>query len=386
MLRFALTFLTSAVLASQAWAGPTAWNALDSDDTAWFYNRPGITLPEIEADTIACREFANAAVSGGQTAAYQNFGLAGGILVGLNSGAPVAWHHDNCMIARGYRRYTTSDRNLRAFADRYEVMTEQERMALISGETPPDSVLSRQWANDYWTGADPVGNPSRRIEMRAGATFDVAFQELEPADMTAPISLGADQVLLIFSVQFDGPSQRRGATLQFTRDDRTSGRPDRASIGRNGSQRWPMIRATVRERDIPADGGPVQFAFVAPAGFYSLSGLQAYGAMPMNICMGTLAFDATPGSVLDLGSYTFARSNRFERFAGAEPFSIQVHLDVDNARRQLAIFPDLVERVRAAPYENGFVRPCGWYNEALRPVYGIDMPGAPWPGETVTSE
>lgn len=376
MFRLASLLTISVLLASDALAGPTMWNSLDSDNAAWFYNRPGVTLDALGADTSACQRYADAAVSGAAEDGFAHHGVAGAIIVGLNSGAPTAWHLDNCMIARGYRRFTASDGNLLAFATRFESMSDEQRLALVSAETPLEGSLTRQWENAYWRGASGW-NTERRVEMRAGAVSESPYR-LEPVDAASPITLGPDQVLLMFSMQF-GPGERdllRWGAVQFTHDNRQTGMPERTAVGRNGALRWPAVSAELRARGIPADNSPVLFVFVAPAGFYTLSSLQAFGEAPLNACMGTLAFDASPGSVLYLGNFSFEQdADRSAGMADIQRYNLEIEFDaIEAVRSSVGV---LGARLQRAPYVNRFVRPCSWPNQGARPVYGLDIPGAP---------
>lgn len=211
-----------AVMCGDAFAGPIAFNTLDTDDLAWFYNKPGITLEQLSADTTACGVFAGSVMNPTGSVSSGNYGMTGAVLFALNSGAPTRALLDHCMIARGYRRFNTADRNTRTFADRYEAMSEAERLALASSETPPEGTLARTWANDYWIPEPAADSAPRYVEMRPGYQ-EFAPTNLQAVDLNAPIVVGPDQTLVILSIQV-GSERTRGGAVQFTRDNPETGR------------------------------------------------------------------------------------------------------------------------------------------------------------------
>jgi hypothetical protein len=368
---------TLAVVSGDAFAGPIAFNALDTDDMAWFYNKPEITLEQLRADTQACGTFANVVMNqGGGT---PSGGLTGSVLFALNAGAPTRALLDHCMIARGYRRFNTADRNMRTFVTRYEAMSDAERLALASNETPPEGTLARAWANDYWIPEPASETTPRYVEMRPGFQEFAPFS-LQAVDLNAPIAVGADQALVILSLQAVGPT--RGGVIQFTRDNPETGAADRVRMGQSGNRRWPMISATLRERDASAE--PTYFAFLAPAGFYAHSSAQARGTVSSQLCMGTIAFTAAPNAVLFLGNFVIERGSERTRMPYSDGFGVRVEMtDLTNVRQQLAASPDLAARLENADYRNGFVRQCVYGTPiGISPVHGFDIPGVPWIEQT----
>lgn len=357
-----------ATVCGDAFAGPIAFNALDTDDMAWFYNKPGITLEQLNTDTEACGRFASLVMN--------PMNEPGGLLFALNSGAPTRALLDHCMIARGYRRFNTADPNTRTFLSRYEAMSDAERLALAANETPPEGTLARAWANDYWIPELPADTTPRYIEMRPG------FQEFAPhalreIDLSRPIVVGDDETLVIVSIQA-GSEQTRGGMIQFTRDNPETGAPDRVRMGENGSRRWPIIRAQLRERDATAE--PRYFAYLAPSGFYDLLSVQARATASSQLCMGTIGFTAAPNAVLFLGNFVIERGLERTRMPYSEGFGVRVEMtDLANVRQQLAASPDLAARLENADYRNGFVRQCVYGGPiSISPVHGFDIPGAPW--------
>ena len=362
-----------AAVSGDAFAGPIAFNALDTDDMAWFYNKPGITLEQLNADTSACGVFATTVMNqGGGTPAG---GLTGSILFALNAGAPTRSFLDHCMVARGYRRFNTADRNMRTFVARYEAMSAEERLALAGSETPPEGTLARAWANDYWIPEPPAETTPRYVEMRAGF-LEFAPSSLQAVDLSAPITIGADQTLVILSLQAIG--ETRGGMIQFTRDNPETGAADRVRMGQGGNRRWPMISAALRERDVSDE--PTYFAFLAPAGFYAHSSASARGATPSQLCMGTIAFNAEPSAVLFLGNFVIERGSERTRMPYSDGFGVRVEMtDLANVRQQLVASPDLAARLQNADYRNGFVRQCVYGTPiGISPVHGFDIPGVPW--------
>jgi hypothetical protein len=362
-------------LAQSAFAGPIQRNALDTDNMAWFYNRPGVTPDQLARDTSECEIFSRAMMGDAEGRAFASHGLVGAVLVAANQDAPLRAATDDCMIARQYRRFTTVDRNYAAFVARYNAMSEDVRLALASSETPPEGTLARQWGNDFWSVDETRDVPRPPIVMRPRSLDrDIPIEQLHQVDLARPISLAPDQALLIFSIQPTPAGESHGGALRFTRDDRYSGMPALVSTDPNGGRRrWPTIQTVHRARD----GAATEFAYVVPAGFYSFAGAWTIGGFMVDFCMGTVAFDVAPGAVLHLGNYVMARGNqRIASLYGAPGVGVRIDpVDLDAARARLAASPELAARLAQVSYQNGFVRAC---TMPIMSSYGFDMPGAPW--------
>lgn len=366
-------------LASTASAGPIVFNSIDSDDEAWFYNKPGITLAQLDQDFSDCQSFGQAMQSG-DGAAYTGHGIAGALIVAANSAAPIRAFADNCMIARGYRRFRPAEHNQHAFLRRYQTLDEAHRLALASEETPPEGTISRAWDNGYLVDAathaqQPLPRPPLDMRIRDRTYFPV--ENLEQAALSAPISLGPDQALLIMTLRSGSADAPRGGVIEFSRHVRETGMPSPFATRPGGHRmRLPVAQAALAGADV-GDEQHV-FAWIVPAGYYALSGIWSVGGFRTSMCMGTPAFNAEPGAVLYLGDYAITRGGaNMPIIFGMPGANVSFAAgNLDEARVRLSASPDLAGRLALADYQNGFVRACPW--EAIFAQYGLDLPGMAW--------
>jgi hypothetical protein len=358
------------LLCSTALAGPVSVSDVDGDDKGWFYNRPGVTLAEAAADWQACQDFA-VAMTGTRPTGY-GAGLFTDVLDAIEDVGQGRAFADDCMTALGYRRFDTHDPDIRAFETRVHSMTEAEQLALVSDEAPPEGTLARSWSNTLWT-RDPSDELSleRRLPRRpfapVGATANSEY--VEPLDPHQPISLAADQALVLITLGWDSPSHSRPG-INFARVNETSGLPDAVPWGRSGRPTWVSIQADVGRRARGA-GAPwtTHLAYVVPAGTYALMDAAASAGV-FQLCLGTIAFTVEPGAVLDLGEVMIRPGSQ----ESGTPFSLRfARPNLESDRALLAGAPDLAARLAAVQYRDEFTIACvpGYF-----PPYGIDLPGA----------
>lgn len=153
---FTIAALISILLAANhASGGPIHPRDLDPDDLAWFYNRPGATPEQVTADATECAAFGRRLF--GPPIANPDAAMTGvvpAIMLGIVTAGPVVAYTDDCMIARGYRRFNVAGTTQRSFSERVSAMPAEIQAALAGADTPPEGALARQWANTYWIAAD----------------------------------------------------------------------------------------------------------------------------------------------------------------------------------------------------------------------------------------
>jgi len=366
------------VMAGSAVAGPLAPNALDGDDNGCFYNRPGTGVAEARADLQYCRMFGNS-MTPRSTGAGAAYGLVGALVEVAVAEAmaqgPVRAHTDDCMISLGYRRFSTSDTSIQAFTERFDRMDQATQDAYAGAETPPEGTLAREWTNSYWLAADgdaPASAESRSVRPVMGTATQVQMNRgVEAED---PIAPGPQDAVFVVTLRYASDGRER-PSLAFSRDQIDTGMPHMAPIGRNNRMRWPVLEARM---DRPARNatGPraQQFVFVAPAGSYTFSA-AASGTATTQFCLGTIAFTAAPGEVLDLGEFVIEPGQHIA-IASAPPALFGLRLNAPNIeadRAVLARAPDLAARLQPATFVNGVARGC---QVSGAPLYGFDLPGA----------
>ncbi len=368
------------VLLSSAAAGPLPKDALDSDSMAWFYNRVGATVGEASADKQACHQFAEN-MTAGTTGAGASQGLLGvlveSVVDSIRDAGPKAAYVDDCMIARGYRRFVVGGR-MDDFIARTLSLSPEERGAYVGSEAPPEGRLARTWANSYWIGAEdePAPPANRRVEAIA-LPFAAPTHRIRMVRADDPTVAGPNDAVLVLSLRREGPGNS-GSYIVFTRDNPETGLPARTTVGSSQRLRWPMFQPQYARPDA---SGASHFVYIVPAGTYALANSFAGPFMLTQFCLGTVAFTAEPGAVLHLGEYVI-RAERGEPSELAPPARLGIRInepDLDAGRALLARAPEIAARLQGATYTNGFRHACQPYPGVALPVYGIDNPNLGWP-------
>lgn len=364
-------------------AAPLPPNSLDTDEKAWFYNRPGATHAEALADLEACLAFGSAAAprASGAGAAYGLIGALVGVVVAeMMSKGPARAISDDCMISLGYRRYDTTDENMAAFTARFTRMDADARAALMGGETPPDGVLARQWVNSYWLRKDGDA-PEQAFRGRVGRPMPMKFvpsTNIKPVETGAAIAPKPNEAVVVATIRYEGEGNVR-PLLSFTRDNRQTGQADPTPIGPRQHSRWAVFNVrAAKPSDVPA-GGATRQVFVIPSGFYGLASASA-GLAYSNFCLGTVGFEAAPGAVIDLGEIVVRRgSGEVNPLAPTSAFQLRIGAgNAEASRASLARAPDLAARLAPVALHNGFSRGCTIMGTVAPIAYGFDVPGAAW--------
>jgi hypothetical protein len=361
-------------LSVTAQAGPIKPSVLDSDDRAWFYNRVGVSSDESRRDRQECEVFGGMMV--GSTATVPGpYGLVGDVIAAIASAGLKVAYVDDCMMSKGYRRFDLVGTRLRAFADRTAALPPEKLEAYFSADVPPEGVLGRHWSNSYWVakaGEPPELSP-RRFTPKA-ITVQTANDWKQPnwakpVQAGAPLVAAGDQAILLIRLASSGGNARLGF-------DRRTAEGDAAFVQNGGHRQWPGIEPVIKTATKPQT-----FAFAVPSGIYSLAYFGISRKDYSTFCYGTLAFEAGPGQVIDLGDFTIEPGGmpvdplspepgtrlRIDRPLMSPERLTEMGLDAPGAK---AINPVLAE------YYNLFPRKCQLFSRA----YGLDIPGAPtWP-------
>lgn len=153
-------------------------------------------------------------------------------------------------------------------------------------------------------------------------------------------------------------------------------------MGRAARPTWVSLQVDVdRRRRGAVAPWTTQQIFVAPAGTYALRDAAAEVdgwavVAAVQFCLGTVAFHAEPGSVLDLGEITIRPGPHRVEGAPPAPFSIRIAPpNIESDRALLARAPELAARLTTAQYRNGLTHACMPQGRYF-PPYGFDLPGA----------
>lgn len=355
-------------------AGPLAGGALDSDDAAWFYNRPGATLEQVGADQAECRSFGGRMM--GSTTPFQDrqYGLVGMIVGDIAAAGPTVAYADDCMMSKGYRRYNLPGMRMTTFMEQLRRLPLPTQRLYAGGETPPEGTLARVWVNDYWLGDEGASLRNSRSVTPVAPPVETFNSLGRPhrirATEGAPSAPSGDNALVLVTVH--GPTGRAMANFELMNP--VSGLGVRVPVG--GRERWPSFEASTDN-----DQRTAQLAFVIPAGVYALSQARTGRYDFTDFCLGTIAFEARAGEVIDLGEITVVRGDAVVDPQSPPPETRLriVQPSIDAARAQVLGAAALADRLQAASYRNGFPRQCRLFGR----IYGVDMPGAAdWiPGE-----
>lgn len=332
----------------------------DPEEVAWFYNRPGATLAEVDADTQACAVLLSDMRGGPRGGAY---GLVGHAIATAMIEASTDTVVDDCMIARGYRRFDIAGEAMRSFAERLQAMSEAQRAALVGDEAPPEGVLARRRSNEVW-----IQRPGEAVaELR---DFTPRIMGAIPEGVNnwgrerGTIEVGPNEAVVIASLRSTTGDL---AVSTFVRIDPETGDFAPTVLGRRPLLTWIALRTRSREPEPPR-------AFVVPAGTYAMVNLDM-----LQLCLGTIGFTIEPGTVVNVGVISVDE----EPTASIDPLAPQpmrrVRIDVAERASQAPAFvlpPELSTRESEAAFFNGVPYPC---TRGVRAA-GLAMPGAPYRG------
>lgn len=142
-----LFFLASLAAAGSAHAADPAVAARDHGT---YFNRPGATLAQEQADFDGCMKLADKTVPSARSGSGGLMGaLVAGVASGIRKGEERQRNLETCMVVRGWREiYLTQPE-----ADALKAAVDKDKLAamnpLVGAETIGTGMVGRVWANDF---------------------------------------------------------------------------------------------------------------------------------------------------------------------------------------------------------------------------------------------
>ena len=361
----------SALSGGTAAAGPIDTATFSTGQFAWFYNRPGVAVADMEADLEACGQFGTRlasrfiSVSTGAVASMAEDWAADYLAV---------MYVDECMMSLGYRRFNIRDESPPSFRRRFQEMPPEMQSPYIGAETPPEGELARRWVNSYWLPAEgeQTGSDTRRFMPRAprASALRSKARFVRSRAISGPLTLNPGEAVVVMSLR--SPSGV-GAYVQFERQDPETGEAGLLYV--DNRARWPGFEARVPFSQTHAS----RFAFIVPEGVYVLGQVQVGSEGATSFCLGTAAFQVQAGDVVDLGDYVVQRwSRRVDQHTPAPNVRMRIDQPEITAERALTL---IGAQAQATPiparYFNRFPRVCpGHFLPGAHHIYGFEIPGA----------
>jgi len=372
MRRFISLFLGPVFLMSfavPASAGPVIIKDFKRSKSAWFYNKPGATVQDVNLDEHNCTAFGHYMFHMSpydKDDPYLNDpGPGGAIIVGAVSSGPIRGTKDDCMMSLGYKRYNTKDDTLKDFLDRYNLLSEDEKNQYHGDVTPPEGTLHRQWVNTFWIPAEgePKAEPESRNYLPVRQDLPkgkfIRWDKMK-ANKTMPvIGEGEEAAIVIAKIK---PVSEKPAEIRFMRVDDLN-ELDGPSTEKQKNKK--LVVLTLSQKNKKLDEYAV---FKVPAGHYALNAVRHHA-----MCMKTVVFKAKSGQTIYLGDYTGYRNETQVHPLAPTPRA-RFRLDTGNldaVKTDLNLSTDLI----AADYQNNFPMKCpGAIGEKM---YGVSFPGRP---------
>jgi hypothetical protein len=338
---------------------------LDSDDMAWFYNREGATAEQAAGALRECASFGNRMALVGQSDPQQ-YGLTGMGLMAIVSAGPRVAYADDCMMARGYRRFNVAGVGLRRFQERLQQSSPEVLNAYAGAATPPEGVPARVWVNSYWLPAAGKADPTpeaRDFAPYAATLQEVGWREtrtIRALDDDAQAAIGSNQALVVATVR-----STTGAGLRFDRAE-----PDTGMLS-IVDRKWLSFEVRTTNNDT----GVKRVAYVVPAGTYALGAAWTWRwANGSEFCLGTVAVQVEAGQVVDLGEFALDRAGPALALTTEPRARLRIDQPAPDGAR-VGLFSNWLSgrELTQARYFNQFPRHCRLNTRS----YGFDMPGAP---------
>lgn len=360
------------MLAPLSHAGPLKPDVLDADDVAWFYNRPGVTSADMTSDLSACQTFGRSMFGSNQPDNGMSYGLVGAIMGEIAAAGPMVAYTDDCMIMKGYRRFTIANERLKTFAARLESLPAETQALYFGAESPPEGTMTRHWVNTYWLAAPGddlfVGSqPTALPKAPDVPTYNRWGQpkSIKPTPSGIRPVAGPGEAVVVMTVK---APMGTGAIIHFER--RTSdGAADLRIDGKRKT--FPGFEAIVpKAKSLTSEA--VRFSFVVPEGIYALSMARTGRYDFTTFCLGTVALRIRAGEVVDLGDFAMIPAHQPVDPMAPAPL-VQFRIDqplTDEARASVLGFGGVA--LTRATYLNGFPRQCPLFAR----IYGFHLPGA----------
>ncbi|MBB4084331.1 hypothetical protein [Brevundimonas lenta] len=308
-----------------------------------FYNRPGATVAEHNAELARCAADTWFGEDGQE---FRRMGLAYELFWGGTARAVPVVKTENCMIARGWRVFELESAEGAAVAGLSGAALAERAGPWLGAETPPGRLVrsfTNQLArpNGYGTASRPrpasPGHISLKIFMEGDASVELPLLDLRAVfkqpraktlrwpQLPEPAPGNAIVIMRLSGTHY---------ALAFEQDVEDSaplGQSFGAMPSRNG--RWVAVEV--------------------PAGRWRIARIQS-----LNLCFGSPAFEVAAGEVVYAGHFDTA---------GA-----RLGPDLDLAPVRAAVQGPVVERLRPAVYRNGSTGDCNMPNIG----YALEFPGA----------
>lgn len=357
--------------------------ARDLKDTR-FYNKPGATRAEYDADWQTCRLIARGSRTPSGTATYVynpayvspmaagiGAGLGGLIGSAIVEGEQRRANRRSCLLIKGWRLVELPA----ADSTRLAAMADAERSAFFDRMVGAETVEGKITARDGFTQAD---DPSLKLDAPlAGPGVVWTGKKVDPA---APVALGEGEGAVVFGFRrVDAPSLGRSASVQFYRYDVEKRdivyRPRDAK--KTGDTTTYIL--DVKSADKKA-GYEVQVHRIT-AGDYVINAMTPPGqpGLPFSTnCFGAPTFHVGKGEVVYVGDfvpYINARLSSGARYDGLNHTSFP-----DDARQTLAASqPVLAEAMKPAVLRNGATYACAGQMMTRWDLAGVERLPDPTP-------
>lgn len=273
-----------------------------------FYNRPGATRADYNADWQECRLIARGSQAmGGQTVvvpynpgiispmAAAGGGLIGGLIANaIQEGELRRSNRRTCLLVKGWNLVEVQDQALRT---RVEAMTDAEREGhferLVGAETLPAGVSVNSWKNHL---AAPllIGPIAPRTPPKGEAPIPKAVK---------PVDIAADQGGVILGFRRpDSLSQGKSASVLISRYD-----PEAANVvfpekRTKGDRTTYSVLLKSRDKALELE----HVAAALTPGTYVISGATPgiQGGVNVNYCLGSAMFTVEPGKITYIGDFS----------------------------------------------------------------------------------
>lgn len=349
---------------TQATAGPT------------YFNRPGATMAEHDADVLMCASRAL-----GMPQAADNVVMGGLAPMIMAQGVDLTRLNINvehCMVVKGWRVVVMPRAEGRPLFERSPGAIHRRLSELVGLETPVGEIMRANFANEAANGYTEWGgmpdyNGERILSLRAvdlstrptpeppflpphpgrvGPQSEVDMPQITPETVA---SLPPDVAVAIIHVT--GTGRTNGEGFVFARAGAAQEPPIQRSHPTDAvesfyaSVRWTLIGGSdeqIREN--------LLILPLVPGDYRIVNRMNT-----MDFCLGSPITEVRAGDVVYLGSFDIAG-----HVLGPD-------LSLGRAQAALAGDPERLARLRAAEWRNGSVAPCtAVYN------YALEIPGAPF--------
>lgn len=337
-----------------------------------YYNRPGYSLADHDADVMAC---ATEAFKTQSFSAQVNRQLMTGIVPDMMSNAAnrgsFGGSLENCMVVRGWRVVLLPDAEGKKLAKLEPAELARQLEPWVGAETPHGQV-ARVWDNDAANAnvnrfairpkhkndgllSFQAATESPLAKMNIPALAPITAPTIDPKWPTRTIlpeeiaSAIPEAGVIIINIK--GLSSKNGIGLSLTRVG-----PDKDTYPAaldHAPDRMNFLMGTLF-----AKKDANYMAIAVPPGRWRISSMGVTSVL--NFCLGSPSFPIAAGETVFMGTFDFSATK------------LGPDLSLDGAKAWLAGKP-AAETVRAAEYTNGTEGLCGDAN-----IYALEVPGAPY--------